>query len=59
MKGDFYMGILDVVQIVLIVLKLCGVITWSWWAVFSPLLISLAITVLIILKEALNNWLDY
>jgi hypothetical protein len=31
------MGILDVLLIVFVVLKLCGVITWSWWLVLSPL----------------------
>lgn len=29
-------GVMDVVQIVLIVLKLCHVINWSWWWVLSP-----------------------
>lgn len=29
-------GIGDILQIVLIVLKLCGVIDWSWWWVLSP-----------------------
>lgn len=31
------MGILEVLTIVFIVLKLVGVITWSWWAVTAPL----------------------
>lgn len=30
----------DALTIALIVLKLCGVITWSWWWVLSPLWIS-------------------
>ena len=29
-------GILGVLQIIFIVLKLCGVIDWSWWLVFIP-----------------------
>lgn len=39
---------LGVVQIVFIVLKLVGVIDWSWWAVFIPLYISIAIIVLLL-----------
>ena len=30
-----------------IVLKLCNVITWSWWWVLSPLWIPIAISVVI------------
>lgn len=37
------MGPLDLVTIVFITLKLCKVIDWSWWWVFSPLWIPLAI----------------
>lgn len=31
------LGLLDVIQIVLIILKLVGVIDWSWWVVLIPL----------------------
>nr|DAR00775.1 MAG TPA: transmembrane protein [Caudoviricetes sp.] len=30
----------DLLTIVFIILKLCGVIAWSWWWVLSPLWIS-------------------
>lgn len=43
------MGILETVTIVLIVLKLLGVISWSWLAVFMPLLVGLAISIIAIL----------
>ena len=36
----------DILQIVLIVLKLCGVITWSWWWVFTPIWLGIAIVVI-------------
>jgi MFS superfamily sulfate permease-like transporter len=29
-------GLLGFVQILLIVLQLCNVITWSWWCIFIP-----------------------
>lgn len=37
------LGFMDVLQIIFIVLKLCGVINWSWFAVLTPIWISLAI----------------
>ena len=33
--GSF--SIASILTIVFVVLKLCGVITWSWWWVLSPL----------------------
>lgn len=35
--------------IIFIALKLCGLITWSWWWVLSPIWISFIITILILL----------
>lgn len=37
------MNILDILQIIFIVLKCFNLITWSWWAVFSPLWIEIAL----------------
>ena len=42
------LGIVDVVQIVFIILKLIGVITWSWPVVLIPLWIILGIIAVII-----------
>lgn len=45
---------LDIVlTIVFLVLKLCGVITWSWWWVLSPIWISWGITILVIALVAI------
>ena len=33
-------GIAGTLTIVFIILKLCGIIAWSWWWVLSPLWIS-------------------
>jgi len=43
------MSFLGVLQIVLIILKAFGLIDWSWWLVFFPMWIDLAIIALIIL----------
>lgn len=36
-------SLVGVVQIVLIILKMCNLIDWSWWVVLFPLIICLAI----------------
>lgn len=42
-------GFVGVLQITFIVLKLCKVIDWSWWWVLSPIWISTALTILVVL----------
>lgn len=51
-------GVTGLLQVAFIVLKLCGVINWSWWWVLSPswiatgfLLIALAALVIVALAE--------
>lgn len=39
--------ILELLLVIFIVLKLIGVITWSWWWVLSPLWIPLAIALIV------------
>jgi hypothetical protein len=41
-------GCAGVLQIVFIVLKLTNLISWSWWWVLSPTLISIALVLLLI-----------
>ena len=41
-------GVMTILLIVFIVLKLCGLISWSWWWVLSPLWIPIAIAILVI-----------
>lgn len=40
-------GPLDLLTIAFVILKLCKVIDWSWWWVFSPIWIPLAIIVVL------------
>ena len=42
-------GFFSLLTIVFIVLKLCGVIAWSWWWVLAGLWIPLALVLLFIL----------
>ncbi len=39
----------DLLTIVFIVLKLCGIIAWSWWWVLSPLWISAIFWVILVI----------
>ncbi|KAA0957715.1 transmembrane Fragile-X-F protein [Planococcus sp. ANT_H30] len=39
------MGFLEVLTIIFVVLQLTGVIAWSWWLVFLPLIIAVGIYV--------------
>lgn len=46
------MGFCEVLTIIFIVLKLLGVITWSWWLVLLPEIASAVIAILFILGVA-------
>ena len=41
-------GFTGLLTIVFIILKLCGIITWSWWCVLSPLWISARLWVIVV-----------
>lgn len=43
-------GFAGLLTVAFVVLKLCGVISWSWWWVLSPLWMSIAVlTILIVI----------
>lgn len=44
--------------IIFIVLKLCNLITWSWWWVISPILIKIGLWVLVFLLLAIVKFLN-
>lgn len=46
-------GFLGLLQIVFIVLKVIGLITWSWWMVFIPLWIELSIILIVLIIHAI------
>ena len=64
-QGIGFFGWLAVLlTVVFVVLKLVGTIAWSWWLVFLPLIIYvaldiLAIIVLIVLTIILYKWDRY
>lgn len=42
-------GFFCILFFIFLVLKLCGVITWSWWWIFAPLWIPLALVLFFML----------
>lgn len=53
-------GLDTVVLIIFIVLKLCKLITWSWFWVLSPLWIPLALVILVFISAtivAIVSWI--
>jgi len=48
------MNLFNTLQVIFIVLKCVGVVNWSWWAVFSPLWIWIALVVILNLYYAME-----
>ncbi|MGE7793852.1 transmembrane Fragile-X-F protein [Lysinibacillus fusiformis] len=45
------MGIAEVLTVVLVLLKLTDVITWSWWFVLLPAIVSFSLYIIIIVVK--------
>ena len=48
-KSEIWTDIVAVLQVILIFLKFLGVIEWSWWVVFAPILVMLGILLVMII----------
>lgn len=48
----YSLGALEILTIIFVAMKLAGVITWSWWAVFAPILIEF---IFVIIALGFNN----
>ena len=55
MKKAGGIGFCGLLTIAFIILKLCGVITWSWIWVLAPLWIPLAIALLVLIIACIVN----
>lgn len=58
-KSSGGIGFAGVLTIIFVIAKLFGVINWSWWLVFTPMLISLGISVLILGILGILALVDY
>lgn len=54
-KSEIWTDIVAVLQAILIFLKLLGLIEWSWWVVFAPILIMLGILLIMIIAAIIIN----
>ena len=54
-KSVVSIGFTGLLTLIFIVLKLCGVIAWSWWWVLSPLWIPVAIALVVVLLVFLGG----
>ena len=54
-KGELIEAILfyNLITLLLVGLKLAGVISWSWWRVFSPTWVPLLLFILLVLVFAI------
>lgn len=52
-KGEKGMGICSALLVAFVILKLVGVITWSWWWVLSPLWLPFVAVVIFLLVAAI------
>ena len=43
------LNLFTILQVIFLALKMAGVITWSWWAVFMPTYIDLGIFFIVII----------
>lgn len=54
-NSDVLADIVAAVQGILIFLKLLGLIEWSWWVVFAPILIMIGILLILIIIAVIIN----
>ena len=47
------LGLSAVLTIIFVVLKLVGVIAWSWWWVLSPILIDIGLSIIVLVIYAI------
>jgi phosphoglycerol transferase MdoB-like AlkP superfamily enzyme len=56
--GSGGIGFLSLLGLAFIVLKLCHVITWSWWWVLAPLWVQAIIAVVLVIIAVLVDHID-
>ena len=54
-NSDIWTDIVAAVQGILIFLKLLGLIEWSWWVIFAPILIMVGILLILIIIAVIIN----
>lgn len=57
-KSHSGLGVLGVLQIIFIVLKCVGVVTWSWATVLIPLWLELGVLAVALFVLWVHSWSD-
>ena len=57
-KQSYSFPLATVLTLIFLTLKLCKVITWSWWWVFSPLWISVIILLIVFALVAIIGFIS-
>ncbi len=56
------LGLGAVLTVIFVVLKLCGLINWSWWWVLSPIWISLGLVLvcllIVFIATLILSWIE-
>ena len=50
-------GVSGMLLVAFVVMKLAGIINWSWWWVLSPLWISVALTIVLVAIALFLAWI--
>lgn len=48
----------SLLQVAFIVLKMCGIINWSWWWVLAPTWVTFALIVLVAIVQIAMIWVE-
>jgi len=54
-KNNKNLTFIDLLEVSLITMKVCGVIDWSWWLVLLPFIIELTVCIIILLYVINKN----
>lgn len=49
-------SLVPLITFIFMLLKLCAVITWSWWWVFSPVLIMVGLFAVYVFTAVVLRW---
>ena len=52
------MTLTGVVFVVFLILKLAGLVTWSWWVILAPIYVPIVILVIYRIHLKIKGWTD-
>lgn len=52
------MTLAGVVLVVFLILKLAGLVTWSWWVILAPIYVPIVLRLLYHIHVKISEWVD-